>query len=298
MRTIERNHPKFTGQFGRIVGNPPYNDSSKGNVKIYDQIMEMCFSKSEYVSLVIPSSCSVSDERNNDFIRSMILSSGLKKIKFLPDNTFPDANVKTMYFVSMPGATERSVFNEENKKQYSIGFTDKYFFNNVILVSIIKKLGTTNTTGSSFKFYQRWNSKTQTKKVKTVVMIGKDDIKFSETNLIDPHINAHKVITSFLKNSKNHLDVLWYVPPGVAVKDGYTLTYVSSENEGYNLISYLKSSLCKFIYESTKTSRSLRTPQLKFIPRIDITRSWTDQELYKHFNLTQDEINYIEKTIK
>ncbi len=34
------------------------------------------------------------------------------------------------------------------------------------------------------------------------------------------------------------------------------------------------------------------------IPKLDFSRSWTDQELYEYFNLTQEEIDYIESQIK
>ena len=34
------------------------------------------------------------------------------------------------------------------------------------------------------------------------------------------------------------------------------------------------------------------------VPAIDFTRAWTDAELYAHFNLTQDEIDLIESTVK
>jgi len=30
----------------------------------------------------------------------------------------------------------------------------------------------------------------------------------------------------------------------------------------------------------------------------DLTRSWTDEELYEHFDLTKDEIKFIEETVK
>jgi site-specific DNA-methyltransferase (adenine-specific) len=34
------------------------------------------------------------------------------------------------------------------------------------------------------------------------------------------------------------------------------------------------------------------------IPLIDFTRMWSDDELYTHFGLTQEEIKYIEETTK
>lgn len=49
--------------------------------------------------------------------------------------------------------------------------------------------------------------------------------------------------------------------------------------------------------ENTRSGRNLGLA-LKFFPELDFTRTWTDQELYQHFNLTQEEIDYIESVVK
>jgi len=36
----------------------------------------------------------------------------------------------------------------------------------------------------------------------------------------------------------------------------------------------------------------------RYVPFLDFSKQWTDQELYEYFNLTQDEIDLIENTIK
>ena len=35
-----------------------------------------------------------------------------------------------------------------------------------------------------------------------------------------------------------------------------------------------------------------------FVPLQDFSKPWTDQELYKKYNLTQEEINFIESMIR
>ena len=30
------------------------------------------------------------------------------------------------------------------------------------------------------------------------------------------------------------------------------------------------------------------------MPQLDLTKSWTDQDIYQYFGLTQEEINYVE----
>ena len=36
----------------------------------------------------------------------------------------------------------------------------------------------------------------------------------------------------------------------------------------------------------------------RLLPRIDLSHTWTDAELYQYFDLTQEEINYIEENTK
>lgn len=42
----------------------------------------------------------------------------------------------------------------------------------------------------------------------------------------------------------------------------------------------------------------IQTNFLEQLPRLDLGRTWTDQELYQHFSLTEEEIQYIEETIE
>ena len=41
-----------------------------------------------------------------------------------------------------------------------------------------------------------------------------------------------------------------------------------------------------------------RSPLIKMLPKLDLSRVWTDAELYAYFGLTQEEIDYIEATVK
>ena len=64
------------------------------------------------------------------------------------------------------------------------------------------------------------------------------------------------------------------------------------------LHAVLKSKLYRFLVESMRHSSTIPTPVYKALPAVDLTRNWTDDELYAHFNLTQEEIDLIESTVK
>ena len=46
------------------------------------------------------------------------------------------------------------------------------------------------------------------------------------------------------------------------------------------------------------TSISLSKEKFQFIPLIDSTRAWTDEDLYKEYDLSDEEITFIESMIK
>lgn len=284
-------------KFDVIVGNPPYVDDSGGNIPLYDKFVEKSLSlTNQYLSLVIPSAFTSSDERNGDTVRNMICCPNTKRIKFLSQNVFPDAQVNTLYFVldkHHTGSTEIV----DNNSNYSVSCKQgDYIFKDSTLMSILKKCQTHQSNKSWLKF-NRIEKVVPSKSIKTVTKISKQDIEFSTTKESDLYVGQHKVVTSFLPNSTHHLDVVWYVPKDVAVKKGYTVCCVDSEKKAKNLSKYLKLNLCKVIHQETKTSRSLRSPQLKFIPYVDLTKSWTDDKLYKHFGLSPKEIEYIESKV-
>lgn len=73
---------------------------------------------------------------------------------------------------------------------------------------------------------------------------------------------------------------------------------VTNESEGTVLVDVLSSRLYQFIVNTAKWSGFSDLTVLRSLPAVDLTRSWTDGELYEHFNLTPEEIKLIEETVK
>ena len=42
----------------------------------------------------------------------------------------------------------------------------------------------------------------------------------------------------------------------------------------------------------------MKTSMVRKLPKLDLTRTWTEAEIYAHFNLTEEEIDYIEEQVK
>ena len=65
-----------------------------------------------------------------------------------------------------------------------------------------------------------------------------------------------------------------------------------------NCCNYLKTKLVRFLILQCITSIHLTKAAFMFVPVQDFSRAWTDAELYEKYNLTQEEIDFIESMIK
>jgi len=89
-------------------------------------------------------------------------------------------------------------------------------------------------------------------------------------------------------------------PIGPVFSVGGTVAFIptSSELEAINLSMYLQSSLVKMIVRSVKATPINSKALFDMIPDIGFEHNWTDAEIYAHFNLTEEEIAYIEAACK
>ena len=67
--------------------------------------------------------------------------------------------------------------------------------------------------------------------------------------------------------------------------------------EATNFLNYLKTNFVRFCLSVYKNNSQLECGEMSFIPWLDFTQEWIDEKLYKHFDLTEEEIKFIEKNI-
>jgi site-specific DNA-methyltransferase (adenine-specific) len=104
--------------------------------------------------------------------------------------------------------------------------------------------------------------------------------------------NSPKVIVSL---SGNYIPV--YDNSGMSFT-GMCVVYYLEKNDSMDSIkSFLDSKLVKFILNENKYTGWVSSV-ISVLPKIDKNRIWTEQELYSHFNLTNEEIQYIEDHAK
>ncbi len=101
------------------------------------------------------------------------------------------------------------------------------------------------------------------------------------------------------QTSIGNLGEVKYVGPDFGVGMACHAFEVRNKSEAQNLIAYLQLKIIRFVVKILKGSVASNSHTLfSNFPKIDLTRGWTDTELNTHFELTQEEIGFIEEAVK
>jgi site-specific DNA-methyltransferase (adenine-specific) len=87
--------------------------------------------------------------------------------------------------------------------------------------------------------------------------------------------------------------------PGEACTDTYLVVGVcATAEELTNFGGYLRTKFARFLISLRKVTQDNKPSTFAFVPDLPMNRSWTDHDLYAHFGLTKDEIDYVESQIR
>ena len=73
---------------------------------------------------------------------------------------------------------------------------------------------------------------------------------------------------------------------------------LANETFAENLVVYLHTRFARFMHSLAKASQHATAKTFCFVPVQDFSRSWTDKDLYSKYGLSDEEISFIESTIK
>ena len=71
-----------------------------------------------------------------------------------------------------------------------------------------------------------------------------------------------------------------------------------TRTEAENVLSYLKTKFFRAMVFIRKQDQGASKAVYHYVPLLDFSKPWTDEELYSKYNLTQEEIEFIENSIK
>jgi site-specific DNA-methyltransferase (adenine-specific) len=95
------------------------------------------------------------------------------------------------------------------------------------------------------------------------------------------------------------LSLTGVLPPGSVVTETYViLGAYDSEIEARNCLSYVTTKFFRFLVATRTSAQDLPRVAYTFVPIQRFSKPWTDDDLYKKYDLNADEIALIESTVR
>ena len=193
----------------------------------------------------------------------------------------------------------------------------KFIVRNNTAVSIIKKcIGSNEETmedmvssRNMFGIATTTKGKTEPFENSIEALTSKGTIYLSPDEIADKgeYLDKYKVIITYAMSGGNKpnksgqykiTSSMQVLKPYQACSETYLcIGRFDNEKDAENLKSYISTKTFRFLLLQALTSIHITKDKFCFIPKQDFSKSWTDQELYKKYEFTEDEINYIENLI-
>lgn len=136
----------------------------------------------------------------------------------------------------------------------------------------------------------------------------RDGISYAESKYISTNIGAvdkYKVFVSKANGgASNKIPYSVLSKPFVGAPNTIcNMTYLmigpfESQSEADNVTAYITTKFFRFLVSLMKNTQNAYKKVYTYVPMQDFSKPWTDEELYKKYGLTNDEITFIELMIK
>ena len=318
--------PKCFGSHA-IIGNPPYQVLDGGNaasaVPVYNRFVDLAKSLNpQYLSMIIPAKWYNGGKGLEAFRKEMLSD---KHIALLFDyidghDCFPTVDIAggICYFLRDLGHNGlcKVITQQQGERiitQRELD-TDDVFIRHTKAITILEKIK--KSTASFLTIYPRkpFGLPTNVKPMPS----GNIKLRYnggigafqSDRVVVNAHlIGKWKVITSRLtvehagkadkSGQKRIISTLEILEPNTVCAETYLLLATfDTKNEALNFYNYIKTRFVRCLISMITTTQQLSRANFRFVPIQDFTQPWTDAELYAKYNLTTDEIDYIERTTK
>jgi hypothetical protein len=293
-------------KFDIVIGNPPYNEelTSTGAKALYNKFVEYYIEKCNLLCFVIPSRWFSGGKGLDSFRKNMLERTDIVYIKHFDDaSTIFGKSVSieggVNYFLKDTNHNGDCMYNGSMTKfnKYDV-FVDGKFHN---LIDKLVKFETITPLYLGRYFGVESNDKRlkiePTKDtIKCYVSQQKGFEKHIEKSEIKKDITKWKVITARANGGNKCFGNIFIGKPNEIHTGSYISFNVNSEDEAKSLLSYMKCRLPNFMLSLRKNSQDISEPTCKWIPLPPLNKEWTDDEVYKHFKLSEDDIKLINDT--
>jgi site-specific DNA-methyltransferase (adenine-specific) len=319
----------FNMKFDVIVGNPPYQLSDGGFGRsaspIYHKFVQQAKKLNpRFLTMIIPARWFGGGKGLNKFRAEMLNDERIRKIVDYEDATevFPGVSVAggICYFLwerDTKGKCEVvNIYNETQTTSSRPLNEFPTFIRHSQAVPIVRKVLAKKEKRMSQQVssYRPFGLRTYAKPQKTGELIlhwqkGEGPYKRSEITTGVEMIDKWKVISSRSghehagdpgKDGKRRvLSKIGILPPGTICTETYlVIGAYEKKDEALNLVAYMHTRFFRFLLSLFMYSHSITRDTYAFIPILDMSTTWTDEELYKKYGFSKDEIAFIESKIR
>lgn len=323
----------FNMKFDLIISNPPYQLNDGGGTgssarPIYQKYIEQDKKlKPRYIVMLTPSRWFAGGKGLDEFRNDMLNDNRIRVIHDYPNasDCFPGVEIKggVCYFLwdrDNPGFCE--VNTHENGNIISTMSRELLENGNDVFIrynqsiSIFKKVASKKEESfmkivsvrrpyglsSTFSDFSKDNS-SKGIKIYGNKTYGYLDEKFIISQNFES-IDKYKIFISFGYGAGEGFPHQIINKPFIGEKHSCcTETYLQigkfdEIQTAENVISYIKTKFFRFLVMLKKNTQNGTRGVYQFVPMQDFSKPWTDEELYKKYDLSQEEINFIESMIK
>jgi site-specific DNA-methyltransferase (adenine-specific) len=323
-------------QFDVIIGNPPYQLGSSGGdaqgsfaMPIYQKFIQAAKSLDpKHIVMVTPSRWFAGGRGLDAFRAETLADSHLRELVDFPNATevFPGmdisggvsyflwdrshdgpCNVQTFSGGVSSGIVARRLDAYDVFVRYNTGVSilERVWPNGVhVAESLAVKVSPTQPFGLRTSY----RGAPTPKGLKTPVALRSSDgeswIARCDIPRNDAWIDQWKVILGLAYGERGPFPY-WITSapeilgPGTACTETYlVIDRFDGEAEAKLFSSYLRTRFVRFLISLQKYTQHLYSERFSFVPDLPMNQTWTDKKLYKKYNITGDEIAFIESMIR
>jgi len=313
-----------------VIGNPPYQEingggNGNGATALYNRFVTNAMEQSNHiVSFIIPARWFTGGRGVDKFKEFMLSNTHIKSIVYYPNSKDVFRNLSiaggVCYFTidlnKEYTELEYCVKSGEQslKSKRRINEFDSFIRDDMAL-SILRKLKSDRSFSnivSPIGYYKIPTSYDE-------IYIGDDAVNVitskgcSEISIDDisnaEKINCYRVYLSTItvehagEPDKSGMYKIFgrigILKPNEVCSDSYLVIGMCSDIKmAENIMSYLKTKTVRFIVQQFMVGIHITQKTFTSIPLVDFSKSWDDKSIKDTFNLSDEEIAYIEKTIK
>lgn len=322
----------FDMKFDVIIGNPPYQLNDGGGtgssaMPIYQHfVMQAKKIQPHYLVMITPSRWFAGGKGLDNFRKQMLDDRHISQLVDYPNSAdcFPGVIIAggVSYFLwdkeYLGDCVVKNVKNETaNSVKRKLNEFDIFVRDN-IAVNIIRKVKAISSISFDCEVFSRnyfglissekGHSKETLHDVKMYSLNGFSYIQRDKVSDKDNILKKYKVIMTKAMSGGNKpsSDGSYQVVSTIKVLNPYevcTETYLilkafDNVEHADNLSHYVRTKFFRFLLLQALTSINISKEKFCFVPMQDFSKPWTDEELYQKYDLSQEEIDFIESMIK